>query len=219
MRYPLVCLFVIGSLILVPAASRAGVDNCKSEISVSCEGMRLSICPRRDFEYIRTGCGGTSDYIEVWVRDPAGNGIPGVPETDYCLFACDPNEELAICYFFITADSATSALTDFRGRTTFSNSRIAGGGCALNGIGMTIQGMTVVDELCLYPVCLDIEIVSPDINGDLDVDLSDLSYFGECYNSREGEPNFSECCDYNDDGKCDLSDFAYFGQHYTHPCM
>lgn len=213
------CLAVVGFVSLAPEESSAQLPGCYSELSASCEGMRISICPRRDFEYIREGCGGSSDYIEVWVRDGWGNGIAGIPETDYCLFACDANEELAICYSFITADSLTSARSGFEGRTTFSNSRIAGGGCALGGIGMTVQGMAILDETCMHPVCLAIEIVSPDINGDLRVDLSDLSFFGEAYNTQEGEPGYSGCCDYNDDGVCDLSDFSFFGQHYTHQCL
>ncbi|MDD3642287.1 MAG: hypothetical protein PHQ19_02340 [Candidatus Krumholzibacteria bacterium] len=220
MKLLFISLLILGFSFPFAAGSVAGeIDECWSELSVSCEGMRISICPRRDFEYIGEGCGGTDDYIEIWVRDAGGYGVAGIPETDYCLFACDANEELSICYFFITADSVTSAMEAFRGRTTFSRSRIAGGGCALNGVCMAVQGKVVLDEECIHPICLDIEIVSPDINGDLDVDLSDLSFFGEAYNTQEGEPGYSACCDYNDDGVCDLSDFAFFGQHYTHQCL
>lgn len=213
-----VLIIILGSLFLFTGGISA-LDSCESELSASCEGMRITICPRRDFEYIRNACDGNSDYIEVWVRDQMGNGVPGVPETDYCLYACDSNEELSICYFFITADSLTSDIPGFEGRTTFSNSRIAGGGCALNGVYMKVQGMVILDETCMHPICLDIEIVSPDINGDQHVDLSDLGIFGLAYNSSEGEPNYCGCCDYNDDGKCNLSDFASFGQHYSHQCL
>jgi hypothetical protein len=214
-------LFVLlpGFLSLFPADSAAIIDPCNCSLTLSCEKMRISICPRRDFEYIRTGCGGSTDHIELWVRDAGGYGIGGIPETDYCLFACDDNETFVICYFFVQADSTTSNLPAFKGRTTFANNRISGGGCALNGIYMTVQGQTILGPSCMYPLCLDIELVSPDINGDLTVDLADLSFFGESYNTNEGDSQFNTCCDYNDDGKCDLSDFAFFGQHYTHQCL
>jgi hypothetical protein len=201
-------------LAIVSAASRAQ-DPCYSELHVSCEGMRVSVCPRGDFEPIREGCGGSDDYIEVYVRDSGQNGISGIPWTDYWINACHIEHELWLCVQHIVADSVTGS----NGRTTFSEKISAGGCIPEGGIWMAVQGQTILDPGCTVPVCVDIVFVGPDINADGTVDLSDLSFFGESYNSALGDPEFDTCCDYNDDGKCNLSDFSWLGQHYQHGCF
>ena len=211
------------SLLLVFATSLSAgdVDECESEAGTSCS-LRVSICPAGDFEFIRNGCGGDADYIWVEVKDAAGVGIAGIPWTDYWMNACDSGQELCLCASPIAADSLTSTA----GRTTFSG-RIAGGGCILTG-GMYVacQGKTFLDvATCTTPICIDIVIVSPDINADCDVNLSDLSFFGESYNLAIGETNpdtgapYNPCCDYNDDDVCNLSDFSFLGEHYQHTCF
>ncbi len=207
------------SLLLVFATSLyAGeVDDCLSDVSLSCVGMRVSICPAGDFEFIRTGCGGTDDHIIVYARDSAGNGVSGIPRTDYWIQACDPAEELCLCTAPIVADSITNDL----GRTTISG-RIAGGGCILNGGAyIAIQGQIVLEEPCGSTdwICLDIIIVSPDLTADCVVNLSDLGVFGLSYNKSYPETGYNDCCDYNDDTHCNLSDFAFMGEHYLHECF
>jgi hypothetical protein len=178
--------------------------------------MRVSICPAGDFEFIYDGCGNGDDYIEVWVRDASGNGIQYVPNTDYWLNACDPGQELCLC----SAPFGASALTDVDGYTTIIG-RIAGGGCILTGgIYLAVQGKTLVDlPECVATTCVDIQIVSPDLNANCAVNLSDLGIFGLSYNKIEGQPNYNDCCDLNDDSKCNLSDFAFMGEHYQHVCF
>jgi hypothetical protein len=211
------------SLLLVFATSlyAGDVDECESIAGTSC-ALRVSICPQGDFEFIRNGCGGDADYIFVEVKDAAGVGIEGIPWTDYWMNACDVAQELCLCASPIAADS----LTNSAGRTTFSG-RMAAGGCILTG-GMYVacQGKTFLDvATCTTPICIDIVIVSPDINGDCDVNLSDLSFFGETYNLSIGETNpdtgapYNPCCDYNDDDTCNLSDFSFLGEHYQHTCF
>jgi hypothetical protein len=176
----------------------------------------VSVCPAGDFEFIREGCGGDSDYIWVEIRDDAGVGIQGVPWTDYWMNACDALQELCLCAGAIGAYS----LTNVDGRTTFSG-RMAAGGCILTG-GMYVacQGKTIKDfDPCIDPICIDIVIVSPDLNVDCQVNLSDLSYFGQSYNLQLGDLDYDPCCDYNDDDWCNLSDFSYFGEHYQHECF
>ena len=212
------------SLLMVFAASLyAGeVDPCLSDCSVSCVGMRVSICPQGDFEFIREGCGGDADYIEVNVRDLNGDGIPGIPWTDYWFGACDDvTWDLCLCARPITADSLTSDSPGVEGRTTLSG-RIAGGGCVLaDGINLAVQGKVLLEEPypCVDPICLLIQIVSPDLTADCEVNLSDLGVFGLSYNKSTGEPGYNDCCDYNDDSDCNLSDFAYMGAHYQHVCF
>ncbi len=204
-------------LLALPAAGFAGTqwDECSSEAFVSCAGMRVSVCPRGDFEFIREGCGGEDDYIEVYIRDYAGEGIAGIPWTDYWMNACEAEYELCVCVQHFVADE----LTDSEGRTTFSG-RIAAGGCIPEGgIFISCQGRTIMDQYCLMPICLDVVIVSPDINADSVVNLSDLSIFGQAYNKSAGETGYNTCCDFNDDEEINLSDFAFLGQHYQHQCF
>jgi hypothetical protein len=205
------------SLLLVFATSlyAGDVDECESEAGTSCS-LRVSICPAGDFEFIRNGCGGDADYIWVEVKDAAGVGIAGIPWTDYWMNACDAGQELCLCASPIAADS----LTNTAGRTTFSG-RMAGGGCILTG-GMYVacQGKTFLDvATCTTPICIDIVIVSPDINADCVVNLSDLSFFGGSYNKGPGDPAYDPCCDFNDDDLCNLSDFSFLGEHYQHACF
>jgi hypothetical protein len=218
--YRKVLLMTIGVL-FVTAASHAGPSGtvgCYSEASVSCPGMRLCICPSNDFEFIRDACDG--GYIEVWVRNPyTGEGIPEVPWTDYWINACDPAQELCLCVQPVVADSLTSGLPGFEGRTTISG-RITGGGCVLTGgLWIAVQGLVFTEgEYCEELLCLDIVIVSPDINGDCSVSLSDFQLFCQSYNKSEGMPDYNGCCDFTDDGECSLADFAFFAQHYNHQC-
>jgi hypothetical protein len=204
-------------LVFVASAAHAGdVDPCNSYFGVSCVGMRVSICPAGDFEWIYDGCGTGSDYIYVFVLDASGTGIEGVPWTDYWLDACNPAQALCLCASPFAAD----ALTDEFGYTEFSG-RIAGGGCILTGgIYLAVQGkIIVVAPLCADPQCEDVVIVSPDLTADCVVNLSDLGVFGLSYNKNLGDPGYDPCCDYNDDNKCNLSDFAFVGEHYLHECF
>jgi hypothetical protein len=210
------------SLLIVFATSAfAGdVDDCLSDAGTSCTGMRVSICPAGDFEYIYRGCGGSSDYIWVVVKDSGGNGIPGVPWTDYWMDACDePPWKLCLCPGAVVADS----LTNDNGETTISG-RLAMGGCVLTGgVYLSVQGKVILMDppLCTAgdPICLDLELVSPDRNADCAVNLSDLVYLADSYNKAPPDPAFDSCCDWNDDDIVNLSDFAFFGEHYTHVCF
>ena len=205
-------------LLILSAAGFAGDprDGCRDELTTSCS-LRISVCPQGDFERIAKGCGGDSDYIEVVIYDSADLPWPGIPPTDFWMGACDAEYELATCAApFFLADSMTGP----NGRTTFSG-RIAAGGCIPEGgIWVCCRGIVILEApFCIVPVCADIVIVSPDINADGFVNLSDLSFFGESYNHQLGDPVFNTCCDYNDDDMCNLSDFSYVGEHYQHSCQ
>jgi hypothetical protein len=204
-------------LVIATSAYAGDVDECLSEWGISCT-LRVSICPQGDFEFIREGCGGATDYIWVRVLDSGGVGISGVPWSDYWIQAFDPAQELCLCANPIVADS----LTNSSGETTISG-RIAGGGCILTGgIYLAIQGKIVVDYdggACAVVHLEFFVIVSVDLTADCQVNLSDLGVFGLSYNKQLGDPGYDPCCDYNDDDKCNLSDFAYMGEHYQHACF
>lgn len=208
---------ILFSLLLVFATSvTAGdVDPCESEFGASC-ALRVSICPAGDFEFIYDGCGTGADFIWLNARDALGNGIEGIPWTDYWLQACDVAQELCLC----SAPFAADNLTDEFGYTEISG-RIAGGGCILTGgVYLAIQGKTLVDApACVATTCVTMVIVSPDLNADCAVNLSDLGVFGLSYNKSTGAPGYDPCCDFNDDSSCNLSDFAFIGEHYQHVCF
>jgi len=210
-----VLLFSLLLVLLAGALYAGDVDDCESTVYLSSSPLRVSICPAGDFEFIYQGGGGTGDYIRVIARDASGNGIPGIPWTDYWLNACDPGQELCLCASPIVADS----LTNENGETTISG-RIAGGGCILSGgVYIAIQGRVILEDDCLTKICLDMQIVSPDFNADCVVDISDFVFFGNTYGLSSGDQNYNSCADYNDDNVVDLSDFAAFGAHYTHECF
>ncbi len=201
-------------------ASAAGADDCDyNSAGLSCASMKITICPRGDFEQIRNGCGGSNDYIWIEARDCAQQPIPGIPWTDYWIGACTPAQALFYCVEPIAADS----LTGVDGRTTFSGV-IRAGGCVLTGgVWIAIQGK-VIRNPPWATLCLGIIIKGPDLTGsggapDGFVNLSDLVPFGTSYNKNLGHGGYNACCDFNDDDKCNLSDFAFFGQHYQHSCM
>jgi type 1 fimbria pilin len=230
-------------LMLATSVFAGDVDDCASDAGMMtwdgttmmgalaatpCPAMQITICPAADFEFIRTACGSTNDYIWVTAKTLAGVAIPGIPWTDYWMNACDPTKQLCLCAAPIVADSLTGA----NGKTTFSG-RIAGGGCTLSqGIWIAIQGKTISSKPCPphNPLCLNVVIKSPDLVGgplqtpDCKVTVSDLVPFSKSYNTQQGVPPppgkaFNACCDYNDDLKCNLTDFAFLGAHYTHKCQ
>jgi hypothetical protein len=202
-------------LLSAPSIQAGQVDGCMTIVSTSCSPMRVSICPAGDFEQIRYGCGMTTDYIEIQVKNTAGNPVPGIPRTDYWLDACDPAQQLCLCCQPIIADAETDILGEAR-----ICGPIAAGGCVLTqGIYIVIQGQMILQQpACVSPVCLNIVLVSPDLTADCMVNLSDLGVFGLSNNTQQGQPLFNPCCDYNDDNKCNLSDFAFLGEHYQHQC-
>ena len=211
-----VLLMMVGLLVVAlttPAGSQV-VDKCLSEASVSCSGMRFFICPSYDGKNISDACVG--GLIEIWARDAAGTGIPNIPVTDYWINSCDPAQSLCLCIaptVPVYADSPTNAA----GYTTISGT-ICGGGCVLSGgLYVSVQGVVIYESTgCIVPTCLDIVIVSPDINGDCSVSLVDFWMFANSYNKSYGMTGYNDCCDFTGDGACTLSDFGYFGEHYLH---
>lgn len=215
-------VIVLLSVLAISTVAGAQDCDCYSSAGVSCPNMRITLCPRGDFEQIRNGCGGTDDYIWVEVLDCSRNPIPGIPWTDYWMNACAAAQTLSLCVEAIAADS----LTGMNGRTTFSGIFRAGGCVLTGGLYIAVQGKVLKGPYpsCTENICLPVVVKGPDLTGasgkpDGVVNLSDLVPFGSSYNKNLGQGGYNACCDYNDDNMCNLSDFAFFGQHYQHSCM
>lgn len=129
---------------------------------------------------------------------PSRTPIPNFPFQDIWVSG---DGELNICRDGSFAD----ANTDENGRTTISGS-IFGGDHSENGVMVWVSGLPSISGP------LDLNFVSPDINGDLVVNLNDFSLFGQDYNSS------ARRSDVVPSGLVDLADFARFGQHYNESC-
>ncbi len=219
------------ALVVLSSSSFGGsCDPCDSSGGMTCASMKLNVCPAGDFQMIRDGCTGVGTQY-IWVIARCDGPIPGIPPTDCWLNSCSTAMSLWLSAQPITADSATGA----NGRTTFSAGRIAAGGCniplgSLSGVGvyLAIQGKPILAHpLCLVPLCLPIDILSPDLagpGGDPDgyVSLPDLTAFGTTFNCVYPGPYppgkmFNACCDYTHDGTTvNVSDFGMWATHWQH---
>lgn len=115
---------------------------------------------------------------------------------------------MSLCggYKSIDADSATSAFAPV-GFTTISGTLIASGCSA---------GLHIIAQGCILgcpAIVLPDDVKSPDINGDLFVDIIDLALIPPVY---LGTQPYTPCVDYDCNGTIGLIDYAYFGVHYLH---
>jgi hypothetical protein len=195
----------------VDTANSGIVDPCSSTAFTACPapaGGCLYVCPQGDGPTLaQTGC-----VISVCAKDQTGTPIAGIPAADFWVEGCTGAMVLCGGSGSSNADSASST----NGCTTMSGA-VAAGGCDI-GLIVVIQGVIVKDQAtaCTTDKCLPIAIRSPDINGDLIVDIIDLSLFAVGYTSPP-KP-YDPCLDFNCDGLVDIIDFSIFAQHYLHVC-
>ena len=137
--------------------------------------------------------GSMGGAISVQILDGCDEPIAGYPFQD--VFLGDTGAgTLNVCPGGSVADGNTNA----NGETTISGT-IAAGGSSVEGLRLFIGG-SPVDDL------LPFRVVSPDINADRIVNLSDVAEFAAAYSS--GSVPFE--ADLNFDGLMNLSDVAVF---------
>jgi hypothetical protein len=181
-------------------------DPCQSTASIATPGVCYVACPIGSCSRLED-IGAT---IFITVKDSDGLPIPDISIFDIWLSSCgDGLVDCALQHFGASPDSATYV----DGTTTLSQG-LEIGGCDLSGLSVWVQGVQLVEADCVTVRCLDIDIISADINGDCRVDLIDLSEFSKSYTSPPA-PYFP-CKDYDCNGVIDLVDFSLFSRHYLH---
>lgn len=176
--------------------------------------VTLFVCPEGD----------TDSFIEQgwWigleiVQDGGSPGIPGIEATSFWLEDCDPARDVALCGGELSSNA--DSVTNDSGMTTMSLTTLSGGGCA-DGMAVKVLGYFLLDTKtgCTVAECLPIYLRSPDIDGNLEVDVVDLSLLAMGF-----PPNPLEtCCDMNLDGQVGLVDLTLFAAHFGppgHRCM
>lgn len=188
------------------------VDPCSSYASVVGSGYCWVVCPQGDAAALNNLAPLAGDAtISVTVRDQTGAAIPGIPAADFWLIGWA--DALALCGG-AGAINATAA-SDASGQTTITAAMFAGG-CD-DGVAVVVQGTIILDPAnWTDPLCLDIDVRSPDGDGDLQVINTDFTQFGNAWVPLGGV--YDACMDFNCDAAINSIDFTVFGNHWQHSC-
>lgn len=143
--------------------------------------------------------------VTVNVKDAAGFDIVGYPFQDVGLADNAGGNDVTLC----TSGWLSSANTNAAGVTTITGVGFAGGSTQ-GGMRATVAGVRIVGTIAVPVLALDIDVVSPDMDGDLDVDLIDLSAVPTGFAARflNGVYNFQS--DYTCDGSENLLDVVEY---------
>ena len=144
---------------------------------------------------------GVGAIVTVTLRDANNDPVVGYPKENIWIESANPGE-LAFC----TGGNIADANTDALGVTTFSGS-FAGGGCTQGGLQVVVDGVPLASSP------LEIDVNSPDINGDLRVDLCDLGPFAASFHGA-----YSFCADYQHNGMINVADIIALAQGYCAAC-
>lgn len=167
--------------------------------TISTHGGVLLACPNGDGPTLED----IGSIISITVRSkcpewPEPRPIPGIPATDFWLWS----DGMVLCGG--SASSNADGPTDANGQTTMSGP-VASGGSAL-AIHVIAMGILLGELPTL-------SIVSPDIDGNLQVDVTDLSMFALSYTGV-----YDPRADMDGNGLLDLLDLSLFAAHWQHVC-
>lgn len=209
-KLAVLCLVAISLLVVNGTASAGLIDACVSywSLEAAVTPCPLFVCPQGDTgSFLDQGW-----WLWICVLDINGAPVPNVPATDFWLIDCDPIGDAFLCNG--SASSAADSLTNAAGMTTMSNGTVAAGGCA-DGMALVVQGFVIEDSLtnCTTEFCCPIFLRSPDLSGDLIVNLVDLSIFAAAFPPQP----FDTCADFNIDGLVNLVDLSNFAFHFGPP--
>lgn len=138
--------------------------------------------------------------IVVWLLDGVGRGRADMPPAEILLES--PGSILAFC----TDGNMAGQATDSEGYTYFS-APLYGGGWSQNDLRVYVCNTP------LSSAYLPLWINSPDIDGDLEVNLSDVQLFAEDFFGA-----YAYRSDLSYDGVINLSDLSRLAQHLEADC-
>ena len=191
------CLAAALTHIDASADSSTGiVDQCFSSAS-SAAGFVLA-CPAGDGETLAE----KGLDISVTCRDGANVPIPNIPAADFWLIGC--NNNLVLCGG--SGSSNADHITDNNGQTTISGTIAASG---FDQVMVVVQGVIIGCP----STCLPIAVTSPDQNGDLAVDVTDLALFASGYPPQP----YHLKSDLDGSGEIDVLDVNLMYLHFYYP--
>ncbi|MCB1184617.1 hypothetical protein KDM41_14400 [bacterium] len=174
--------------------------------------------PAYDWAFAACPAGDIASHLDIEIKDSSGNPATGLNprvkfvnshtggQSSYSTVYCGGASMWESEYFTLSGTSGTHYLFDFNLR--------AGNIGSKNTSSAYLQvewgpGYTNVEQI-------PVEIASPDTNGDLDVDISDLGDFAAIYQGNAGP---ARIVDFNFDGVIDIIDLGEFASHYGHECQ
>jgi hypothetical protein len=204
-----VVLFAASLLLVAGIASAGIIDPCTTGNVVynGTEPICYFACPQGDTDSFNLQGLGWSFTI----LDLVGAPVADIPGTDFWLVDCDAALDLALCAG--SASSAADSATNDLGKTTMGNGSLSAGGCA-NGLSPVVQGFVLEDPLAgCAAYCYNILVRSPDINGDGEVQLIDLSIFASHFPPKP----YDTCSDMDCNATINIQDLARFAFHFGPP--
>ena len=141
--------------------------------------------------------------VEIQIMECTFTPIVGFPREDIWISPYHDGE-----MWFCPGGAIADENTDADGRTSITGA-LAGGGYSTGGAIVYVSGNPMTSP---YPGSLPLDFVSPDLDGDLDVDIADFSSFGQDFGSSAIRS------DLDPNGIVDLGDFAVFGLHFGTNC-
>ena len=102
--------------------------------------------------------------------------------------------------------------SDSKGHMTITIGR-AGGSCSL----LSIESYNPV--LFVWEPFDSLSYTSVDPSGNLAVDIADVGFFADAFNSHKGEPRYNASVDFTCDDTVGLTDLGVLVEHYGHSCQ
>jgi len=200
-------LLICGTMLIASAAG-AGIPDldCSNAVTAAVEQVSVCSCPQGD-GFSLANCMTYPAHpdqdatITANLCDINGDPVLLYPASDIWLESGDLTKAgIVFCAGGTNADNDT----DINGDTTFSNTLFA---------GYSGAGALVVVNGSIINAPLDILFNSPDINGDLIVNLTDVILFAQDYYT-----GYNYRSDFYWDGNLNLSDIVLLAVHNTHDC-
>jgi hypothetical protein len=197
------------SLLLVAGIATAGIiDPCGAPVVYN--GVLpecFFACPQGDTDsFFLNGF-----WFAFTILDVLAQPIANIPGSDFWMIDCDPVLNMTLCAGSASsnADSATNTL----GKTTMSLTSMAVGGCA-DGLSPVVQGFVLENPAAACaPYCFNVRVRSCDQNGDLVMNLVDLTTFSGRYPPQA----YNKCADFDCSGAVNLQDLTRFAFHFGPP--